>query len=166
MEQVRADLLGQGLVAMLATEQPDGRPHLAPIWFSWDGAAFEILTPPSSRKYQNLQRRPRCTISVDDRIWPDQALTARCDVDGTGEARGYPQELVRRYLSDELATSFLDDYGDPALIAVRLRPARSRGTAGSSATSTWTWPRRCCGSSADRMSSGGRSSARSPRRRC
>ncbi|MDQ4037076.1 MAG: pyridoxamine 5'-phosphate oxidase family protein [Actinomycetota bacterium] len=127
MQQARAELLGQGLVAMIATEQPDGRPHLAPIWFSWEGARFEILTPPSSRKYQNLQRRPRCTISVDDRIWPYQALTAECDLDGTREARGYPEELVRRYLSDELAPSFLDDYGDTALMAVRLRPTRWYG---------------------------------------
>lgn len=127
MEPARSELLGQGLVAMIATEQPDGRAHLAPIWFSWDGTMFEVLTPPSSQKFKNLQRRPRCTISIDDRIWPYQAVTAECDVEGTREARGYPEVLVRRYLTDDLATSFMDEYGDTALVSVTLRPTRWYG---------------------------------------
>lgn len=127
MDETRADLLGQALVAMIATEQPDGRPHLTPIWFSWDGATFEVLTPPSSRKYQNLARRPRCTISVDDRTWPYQSLTAECDVAATRDECGYPETLVRRYLTDDLAAAFLDRYGDTALIAVTLRPTRWYG---------------------------------------
>lgn len=127
MEQARAELLGQGLVAMIATEQPDGRPHVAPIWFSWDGTDFEVMTPPTSRKHQNLQRRPRCTISVDDRVWPYQAVAAECDVHDIREVRGYPEALVGRYLTDELATSFLEDYADTELVAVTLRPTRWYG---------------------------------------
>lgn len=126
-EEERAELLAQGLVAIIATEQADGRPHLTPIWFSWDGAAFEVVTPGSSRKFRNLRRLPRCTISVDKKAWPYRSLIAECDVAGTREIRGYPPDLVHRYLDGDLAATFLQDYKDLELTAVTLRPTRWYG---------------------------------------
>lgn len=126
-EEERAELLAQGLVAVIATEQPDGRPHLTPIWFSWDGTDFEVLTPASSRKYKNLQRQPRCTMSVDKKTWPYRSVIAECDVNRTRQVRGYPEGLVGRYLADDLAATFVSTFRDLALTAVTLRPTRWYG---------------------------------------
>jgi len=120
-------LLAQGLVAVIATEQPDGRPHLTPVWFSWDGAAFEVVTPDSSRKYRNLQRTGRCTLVVDKRSWPYQSVIAECELTGTRPIRGYPPALVHRYLDGDLARDFLDTYRDTKLTAVTLHPTRWYG---------------------------------------
>ena len=52
-------------VAWLSTARPDGRPHLIPIWFWWDGTSIYMETPPTFVKAKNLVRNPQCAISVD-----------------------------------------------------------------------------------------------------
>lgn len=120
-------LLSQGLIAVIATEQPDGPPHLTPVWFAWTGIDFEVVTPDSSRKYRNLRRAGRCTVVVDKRTWPYQSVIAECEPVGTRPRRGYPRALVHRYLDGDLAAEFIDTYRDTELLAITLRPTRWYG---------------------------------------
>jgi PPOX class probable F420-dependent enzyme len=46
--------------------RPDGRPHLVPIWFWWDGDSILIATKPHARKVVNLRRRPDCMVALGD----------------------------------------------------------------------------------------------------
>jgi PPOX class probable F420-dependent enzyme len=57
--------LAQPLLARIATTRPDGRPHIAPMWFWWDGTHMYMETPPRSVKARNLRANPHCAISVD-----------------------------------------------------------------------------------------------------
>ena len=120
-------LLSQGLIAVIATEQPDGPPHLTPVWFAWTGTDFEIVTPDSSRKYRNLRRAGRCTVVVDKRTWPYQSVIAECELTDARLRRGYPRALVHRYLESDLAADFLDTYRDTELLTITLRPTRWYG---------------------------------------
>jgi len=36
------DRLAQEFVVWLSTTRPDGRPHIVPVWFSWDGEVVQI----------------------------------------------------------------------------------------------------------------------------
>ncbi|KKL27226.1 hypothetical protein LCGC14_2387280, partial [marine sediment metagenome] len=36
--------LSQPHVAALATVRPDGRPHVLPVWFDFDGSEFTVST--------------------------------------------------------------------------------------------------------------------------
>ena len=36
--------LGQPHVAALSTVRPDGRPHVTPVWYDFDGSDFTIAT--------------------------------------------------------------------------------------------------------------------------
>jgi PPOX class probable F420-dependent enzyme len=58
--------LRQDLVAWLATVRPDGRPHLVPVWFLWDGQALLILSQPMSQKVRNLRLNPWVTVALDN----------------------------------------------------------------------------------------------------
>ena len=49
----------------LATVQPDGRPHVMPVWGAWDGEHVRFSTAPRSRKARNLTADPRCTLTTD-----------------------------------------------------------------------------------------------------
>jgi PPOX class probable F420-dependent enzyme len=53
-------------IAWLGTVRPDGRPHLVPVWFSWDGDSLLILSQPDTQKVRNLRHDPRVTIALDD----------------------------------------------------------------------------------------------------
>ena len=44
----------------------DGRPHLSPNWFSWDGERFYVSTTRGRVKYKIFSRDPRAQLLVDD----------------------------------------------------------------------------------------------------
>jgi PPOX class probable F420-dependent enzyme len=62
----REERLRNAVVAWLGTVRPDGRPHLVPVWFHWDGASLTILTSPDTQKVRNLRYDARLTIALDD----------------------------------------------------------------------------------------------------
>jgi pyridoxamine 5'-phosphate oxidase-like protein len=49
----------------LATISVDGRPHVSPLWFVWDGSAMWITSIVRSQRWADLQRNPRCAVVVD-----------------------------------------------------------------------------------------------------
>ena len=44
----------------------DGRPHLSPSWFYWDGQRFYVSTTRSRVKYAIFRRDPRAQLLIDD----------------------------------------------------------------------------------------------------
>lgn len=44
----------------------DGRPHLSPNWFYWDGQRFFVSTTRGRVKYAIFRRDPRAQLLVDD----------------------------------------------------------------------------------------------------
>ena len=44
----------------------DGRPHLSPNWFFWDGQRFYVSTTRGRAKYAIFRRDPRAQLLVDD----------------------------------------------------------------------------------------------------
>jgi PPOX class probable F420-dependent enzyme len=62
----RETRLTNDLIAWLGTTRPDGRPHLVPVWFVWDGETVLILSQPTTQKVRNLSTNPRVTIALDE----------------------------------------------------------------------------------------------------
>src|SRR5260370_29325525 len=44
----------------------DGRPHLSPNWFYWDGQRFYVSTTRGRVKYAIFRRDPRAQLLIDD----------------------------------------------------------------------------------------------------
>jgi PPOX class probable F420-dependent enzyme len=51
---------------IVAGIRKDGRPHLSPNWFFWDGAHFYVSTTRKRAKYTIFRRDPRAELVVDD----------------------------------------------------------------------------------------------------
>lgn len=51
-------------VAWLSSVQADGRPHVAPVWFHWDGERIVAFSKPNARKVNNLRDQPRVMLAV------------------------------------------------------------------------------------------------------
>lgn len=51
---------------IVAGIRKDGRPHLSPNWFFWDGDRFYISTTRDRVKYAMFRRDPRAELIVDD----------------------------------------------------------------------------------------------------
>jgi PPOX class probable F420-dependent enzyme len=53
---------------ILAGIRKDGRPHLSPNWFHWDGKRFYVSTTRHRVKYAIFRRDPRAQLALDDSI--------------------------------------------------------------------------------------------------
>jgi PPOX class probable F420-dependent enzyme len=51
---------------MIAGIRRDGRPHLSPNWFHWDGERFYVSTTRGRVKYAVFRREPRAELAIDD----------------------------------------------------------------------------------------------------
>ena len=51
---------------IVAGIRKDGRPHLSPNWFYWDGEKFYVSTTRKRAKYLIFRRDPRAELVVDD----------------------------------------------------------------------------------------------------
>ena len=69
-----AERLRDDLIVWLATVRPDGRPHLAAVWFLWDGETILIFSQPN-QKVRNLRANPHVALSLDDTDTGDDVVT-------------------------------------------------------------------------------------------
>lgn len=108
---------------VVAGVRKDGRPHLSPNWFFWDGDKFYVSTTRKRVKYHIFRRDPRVELLVDDATGHRYV-----HVSGTVEIReDVPAELPRfRAIrekhgravpaDDELAAGLIAD--DRVLLAI------------------------------------------------
>ena len=47
------------------TAGQDGRPHVAPLWFVWDGASLWLNSVVRSQRWTDLERDPRIAVVID-----------------------------------------------------------------------------------------------------
>jgi hypothetical protein len=50
--------------------RPDGRPHLAPVWFAWTGEKLYICTEKHSVKARNIASNPQVVLALEDGLKP------------------------------------------------------------------------------------------------
>ena len=49
----------------VASVRPDGRPHLAPVWFAWHAGKLYVCTEPGSVKARNISQNPRVALALE-----------------------------------------------------------------------------------------------------
>jgi len=71
------DLLQQPLVATLATYRRVGDVLLSPVWFEWDGTAFNMVIGRDDIKAQHIARDSRASVAVYENVMPLRGLELR-----------------------------------------------------------------------------------------
>jgi PPOX class probable F420-dependent enzyme len=66
-EQIEA-FLAQPRNVIVGGVRQDGRPHLSPNWFLWDGERFYISTTRHRVKYRIFRRDHRVELAIDDSL--------------------------------------------------------------------------------------------------
>jgi PPOX class probable F420-dependent enzyme len=60
--------------AAVATIDPDGSPHVVPLWFVWPEEAIYLSTRRDGRTWANVERDPRVAVTIDvGRSWVEIA---------------------------------------------------------------------------------------------
>ncbi len=65
-----ATFLAEPHLADLVTLMPDGAPHVAPEWYSWDGESYFVLAEPTTVKVRNMTSDARIAMSIASRLPP------------------------------------------------------------------------------------------------
>ncbi len=52
-------------IIWLSTVRPDGRPHLVPVWFLWDGQTILFFSQPRAQKVHNLLHRNQVVLALN-----------------------------------------------------------------------------------------------------
>ncbi len=125
-------------VVWLSSVQSDGRPHVVPVWFWWDGTAILAFSKPHARKVANLRNQPRVMLALGT-PGPDyevELIEAEAELPMLGSAALMPDAFGHKYrdLLDRAGLSaerFAEVYAQPIV----MRPRRFLGYGGSTAAS-------------------------------
>ena len=107
----------------LATVRPDGRPHVASIWFVVEGRDLVFNTWHTSVKARNLRHDPRAALIVDYEVPPfgyvivEGTVSISEDLD---EVRRIATIVGGRYMGADRADEFGARNGVEGELAVRL----------------------------------------------
>ena len=127
------DALRSDTVVWLSSVQPDGRPHLVPVWFHWDGERIVAFSKPGARKVDNLRGRPSVMLAVGTpgpefeveliEATAELPAAAAADVMPAGFGAKY-RDLLRR--AGLTVQRFAEVYSQPIV----LKPTRFLGYGG------------------------------------
>jgi PPOX class probable F420-dependent enzyme len=126
-DETRAFLLEGTRTGKLAIVRADGRPHVTPTWFTFDGDDLVLTTHGTSMKAKAIRREPRVALCVDDQVPPYSYVM----VEGTATLSDDLDELRRcatavggRYMGADRAEEFGTRNAVPGELLVRITPTR------------------------------------------
>jgi PPOX class probable F420-dependent enzyme len=117
----------------LATVRPDGRPHIAPVWFVLDGDTLVFTTGEATVKGRALRRDPRVSLLVDDETPPFAYVL----VEGKADVSEELDDMLRwatliggRYMGADQAQAFGRRNAVPGELLVRIIPTKMLARSG------------------------------------
>lgn len=120
-----AEFLKGAHLASLATLRPDGRPHVTPVWYEWDGYEFIASTFRNAQKLRNVAKKGFAALSIYTQQLPYQQVT----VEGTARVGSQVDSVWRervaiRYLGEAAGKAYVRDTADMEFVAIHVRPVK------------------------------------------
>jgi len=87
-------------IVWFTTVRPDGRPHVVPVWFFWDGESLTIYSEPNNRKMRNLQHNANVSLALNTADEGDDVVI----IEGKAELLGKSAQTMTN-------PAYLEKYG-------------------------------------------------------
>lgn len=121
--------LGEPHVAALATVRPDGRPHVTPVWYDFDGTEFTVSTFRTAQKLENVSRKGFAVLCIFTHEPPYRNVI----VEGTARVGSlldnvWRERLATCYLGEHAGRVYVQETADWDVIAIHIRPLRWTST--------------------------------------
>jgi len=119
------EFLREPNVAALSTVRPDGRPHVTPVWYEYDGKEFIISTPRGTQKLKNVARKGFAALSVHSQ----SCAYRHVFVEGTARAgisidNVWRERVAVRCTGERAGKTYLRESGDWDVVALHVRPLK------------------------------------------
>lgn len=120
-----AEFLKGPHLAALATVRPDGRPHVTPVWYEYDGYEFIVSTFRSAQKVRNIARKGFAALAIYSQEVPYRQVlvqgTARV---GSPIDNVWRERVAIRYLGEAAGKAYVRDTLDMEFVAIHVRPIK------------------------------------------
>lgn len=116
----------------IATVRPDGRPHVAPIWFALDGDRVLFTTWHTTAKAVNLRHNSLACLCVDDESPPFAFVKYDGEaefIDDPDMLRHWATAIAARYMGAGQAEAYGNRNAVPGELLVRVSPISIYGEA-------------------------------------
>jgi PPOX class probable F420-dependent enzyme len=118
-------------IVWLSSVRPDGRPHLVPVWFLWDGGTVLIFSKPD-QKIRNIRQQPAVVLALEaadegEDIVIIEGRAALSEGDVTAELPAYAEKYAR--LLPEIGSS-AEKMAREYTQVIRVTPTRVRAWGG------------------------------------
>lgn len=122
-------LLDDKVFVTLSTIQPDGSPQASPVWVTRDGNDLLISTTVDRRKYLNVRRDPRVSVTVVDPEQPYNYAEIRGSVSITTEGgQELIDQLAQKYTGSATYREFNPEaVNDAERVVLRVTPRKVVG---------------------------------------
>jgi PPOX class probable F420-dependent enzyme len=122
-------LLDERRIATLATNSPDGLPHITAVWYLYDDGALYVATNAKAGKGRNLASDSRAALCIESR-----EAGKECGISACGEvellegadARPWARRVNEKYLTEAaLAHPVVGPaFTDMSDLVIKLQPTR------------------------------------------
>jgi PPOX class probable F420-dependent enzyme len=106
-EELTNKFLERVLIARIATVDPEGHPHVVPVWYGWDGESLWISAFASTQKVQHIENNPMISVVIDtttDHV-DNKAVLLEGKAELVRESKDFLQKqttwIYTRYLGEE-----------------------------------------------------------------
>jgi PPOX class probable F420-dependent enzyme len=114
-------------ILWIASARPNGRPHLVPVWFWWDGATILVFSKPTAQKVRNVRHSPHVVVALDTADQGEDVVKLQGEAELTTESSTalMPREFERKYAAlfrhvGSTAEEMKKLYSQP----IRIRPTK------------------------------------------
>ncbi len=119
------EFLAEPHVAALSTVRPDGRPHVIPVWYAWDGREFTVASHRELQKVRNVAKKGFAALSIFTTEFPYKQVT----VEGLAKVGGpldnvWRERLAVRYLGEAGGRAYVQDTFEHDVVAINIRPLK------------------------------------------
>lgn len=120
-----AEFLAEAHIAALATVRPDGRPHVTPVWYEYDGREFIVNTFRDSQKYRNVSKKGFASLLIYTQGLPYKMVlvqgTART---GSPLDNVWRERVAGRYLGEAAGKAYAHDTAELDYASIHIRPLK------------------------------------------
>lgn len=123
-----AKFLAQANLLIVATINPEGYPHLTPVWYKFDDGVFYFSTTAERKKGRNLAKNKKVGFAIAPSELSYKAVVGYGDAEIIEDPKGELLiELGRKYLPPEKADNYTKgileaEIGKAHRIIVKIKP--------------------------------------------
>jgi PPOX class probable F420-dependent enzyme len=122
-KQEIAQFLAGTKMAVIATINKDGSPHLSPNWYYYDGDQLSFVTTKERLKFFNLKRDERISVCIyEPPLASDYVVfQGRATIDD-GDIWDGARHIIRRYVEADQVDAYVERWKTQPRILVKITP--------------------------------------------